>query len=194
MTLAVRQSQQLDVVLSNAKLLSDLLRMGHQVLIRDFRGSRVRVLAEHNLAGQRLRAGEAPGPVTDPLRLELLTGSGEAAGWPRPVLLGAVIEASADPVTAVQRASRWASYAARVAVVPAARLEDKALLEAQLRGVWVVTADTAGRCAVAAAGEAAATPGSARGLAHRLLDELAWEALLRRDAAPVCRVRPAATR
>jgi hypothetical protein len=96
-------------------------------------------------------------------------------------------------VMAVQRASRWASYAARVAVVPAARLDDKALLEAQLRGVWVVTADMAGRCAVAVEGEAAAVPGSARGLAHRLLDELAWEALLRRDTAPG-KVRPAATR
>jgi hypothetical protein len=193
MTLAVRKLQQLDLALSDAELLPGLLRMGHQVPIPDFRGSRVRVLAEHNLAGQHLRAGEAPGPVTDPLRLELLTGSGEAAGWPRPVLLGAVIEAFADPVMAVQRASRWASYAARVAVVPAARIDDKALLEAQLRGVWVVTADTAGRCAVAAEGEAAAAPGSARGLAHRLLDELTWEALLRRDAAPG-RVRPAATR
>ena len=75
-----------------------------------------------------------------------------------------------------------------------ARLNDKALLEAQLRGVWVVTADTAGRCAVAVEGEAAAVPGSARGLAHRLLDELAWEALLRRDAAPAGGIRPAATR
>ena len=168
--------------------------MGHQVPIPDFRGARVRLLAEHNLAGQRLRAGEAPGPVTDPLRLELLTGSGEATGWPRPVVLGAVIEAFADPVMAVQRASRWASYAARVAVVPAARLDDRALLEAQLRGVWVVTADTAGRCAVAVEGEAAGVPGSARGLAHRLLDELAWEALLRRDAAPAGGIRPAATR
>lgn len=144
---------------------------------------RVRVLAEHDLAGQRLRGG-APEPVTDPLRLELLTGSGEAPGWPRPVVLGAVIEAFPDPVVAVQRASRWASYAARVAVVPQARLNDRALLEAQLRGVWVVAADASGRFAVAAEGERAAAPGSARGLAHRLLDELAWAALLRQDAAP----------
>ena len=121
MTLAVRPSQQLNLVLSDAELLPGLLGMGHQVPIPDFRGARVRVLAEHNLAGQRLRAGEAPGPVTDPLRLELLTGSAEATGWPRPVVLGAVIEAVTDPVMAVQRASRWASYAARVAVVPAAR-------------------------------------------------------------------------
>ena len=193
MTFAVRHSRQLDLALSDEMLLPGLLGMGHQVPIPDFRGARVRVLADYDLAGQRLRAG-APEPVTDPLRLELLTGSGEAPQWPRPVVLGAVVEAFADPVVAVQRASRWASYAARVAVVPQARLNDRALLEAQLRGVWVVAAGAAGRFEVAAEGERAAAPGSARGLAHRLLDELAWEALLRQDAAPPGRVRPAATR
>jgi hypothetical protein len=192
MTLAVRQSRQLDLVLSDAELLPGLLGMGRQVPIPDFRGARVRVLAELDRAGRRLR-DEEPRPVTDPLRLELLTGSGEAPDWPRPVVLGAVIEALADPVMAVQRASRWASYAARVAVVPAARLDDQALLEAQLRGVWVVAADASGHCVVAVEGERSAAPGSVRGLAHRLLDELAWEALLRQDAAPG-RVRPAATR
>jgi hypothetical protein len=193
MTLAIQQSQQLELALSDGKLLPNLLGMGHQVHIPDFRGVRVRVLAEHDLAGQR-RRGQAPEPVTDPLRLELLTGSGEAPGWPRPVVLGAAIEAFPDPVVAVQRASRWASYAARVAVVPQARLNDGALLEAQLRGVWVVAADGSGRFEVAAEGERAAVPGSARGLAHRLLDELAWAALLRRDATPPGGVRPAATR
>jgi hypothetical protein len=58
------------------------------------------------------------------------------------------------------------------------------LLEAQLRGVWVVTATASGRCEVAAEGELTAAPGSVPGLAHRLLDELVWETLLRRDAAP----------
>jgi hypothetical protein len=193
MTLVVRHSQQLDLARSDGKLLLGLLGMGHQVPIPDFRGLRVRVLAEHDLAGQRLRA-EAPEPVTDPLRLELLTGSGEAPDWHRPVVLGAVVEAFPDPVMAVQRASRWASYAARVAVVPEARLSDRALLEAQLRGVWVVTAGASGRFEVAAEGERAAAPGSVRGLAHRLLDELAWEALLRQDAAPPGAVRSAATR
>ena len=108
--------------------------------------------------------------------------------------LGAVIEACANPVLAVQQASRWASYAARVAVTPLAGLNDRALLEAQLRGVWVVTVDASEHFAVAAEGEQTATPGSARGLAHRLLDELAWAALLRRDAGPPGTVRPAATR
>lgn len=191
MTLAVRQSRQLDLVLSDAELLPGLLGMGYQVPIPDFRGTRVRVLAEHDLAGQCLRAG-APEPVTDPLRLELLTGSGEAPDWPRPVVLGAVIEALPDPVMAVQRASRWASYAARVAVVPAVRLDDQTLLEAQLRGVWVVTVDMSGRCAVAVEGECTAAQGSVRGLAHRLLDELVWEAL--RGRMPPGNVRPAATR
>lgn len=193
MAFAIRQAQQLDLAVSDGKLLPGLLEMGRQVPIPEFRGVRMRVLAEHDLAGQRLRVG-TPQPMTDPLHLELLTGSGEALGWPRPVVLGAVIEAFPDPVAAVQRASRWASYAARVAVVPEARLNDRALLEAQLRGVWVVTADASGRFEVAAVGERAAAPGSARGLAHRLLDELAWAALIRQDATPPDGVRSAATR
>ena len=101
----------------------------------------MRLLAKHDPAGQRRRAAHVPQPVTDPLRLELLTGSGDAPSSPRPVALGAVIEACANPVLAVQQASRWASYAARVAVTPLAGLNDRALLEAQLRGVWVVTVD-----------------------------------------------------
>jgi hypothetical protein len=192
MTFAFRQSQQLNLALSDEELLPGLLEMGHQVPIADFRGVRVQVLVGHDLVGQHRRAG-APGPVTDPLRLELLTGPGEAPEWPRPVVLGGVIEAFPDPVVAVQRASRWASYGARVAVVPQARLTDRVLLEAQFRGVWVITADASGWLEVAAAGERAAVPGSVRGLAHRLLDELAWAALLRRDAGPGG-VRSAATR
>jgi hypothetical protein len=193
MKLAVRQSQRLELALSDEGPLPGLLGMGHQLLILSFRKDRVRVLAGHNPEGQQCRA-QAPAPVTDPLRLELLTGSGEAPGWGRPVSLEAVVEACPDPVLAVQRASRWASYAARVAVVPQERLDDRALLEAQLRGVWVVTAAPAGRFEVAVAGERAAAAGSVRGLAHRLLDELAWEALRRRDSAAAGEVRPVATR
>jgi hypothetical protein len=77
MTLAIRHSQQLELALSDVRLLRVLLGMGHQVPIPDFRGVRVPVLAEHDLADQRLRAKSLE-PVTDPLRLELLTGSGEA--------------------------------------------------------------------------------------------------------------------
>jgi hypothetical protein len=193
MALVTWHSQQLELALSDSRLLPGLLGMGHQVLIPDFRGLRVRVLAQHDLAGQRLRA-EAPEPVTDPLCLELLTGFGEAPGWHRPVVLGAVVEALPDPALAVQRASRWASYAARVAIVPEARMADRVLLEAQLRGVWVVTVGASGRFEVAVEGERMAVPGSARGLAHRLLDELAWAALLRQEAARPGGVRSAATR
>lgn len=75
MTLSIRHLQQLELALSDARLLPGLLRMGHQVPIPDFCG--VRVLAEHDLAGQRLRA-EIPEPVTDSLRLELLTDRGKA--------------------------------------------------------------------------------------------------------------------
>lgn len=77
MTLAIRHPQQLQLALSDARLLPCLLGMGHQVPILGFRGVRVRVLAEDDLAGQRLRA-EALEPVTDPLRLELLTRPGES--------------------------------------------------------------------------------------------------------------------
>jgi hypothetical protein len=193
MTFAIQQSQQLDQALSDDGLLISLLRMGRQVPIPDFRGSPVRVLAEYDLEGQGLRT-EAPEPVTDPVCLELLTGSGQASDWPRPVVLGAVIEACPDPVVAVQQASRWASYAARVAVVPEARLDDRALLEAQLRGVWVVAVRGSGRFELAGEGERRPSPGSIRGLAHRLLDELTWAALLRQDAAPPGGFRSVATR
>jgi hypothetical protein len=77
MTLSIRHSQQLELALSDVRLLPSLLGMGHQVPILDFWVVRMRVLAEHDLAGQRLRA-EAPEPVTDPLRLELLPESRES--------------------------------------------------------------------------------------------------------------------
>ena len=108
--------------------------------------------------------------------------------------LGAVIEACANPVLAVQQASRWASYAARGWVTPLAGLNDRALLEAQLRGVWVVTVDASEHFAVAAEGERTATPGSARGSRTGCWTRSAWAALLRRDAGPPGTVRPAATR
>jgi hypothetical protein len=116
--------------------------------------------------------------VTDPLHLELLTGAADAPGWLRPVALHAAIEARADPLLAVQRASRWASYAARLAVVPAERLSDQVLLEARPRGVWLVAAaGKAHKFRVVVAGQRRPTAGSARGLPHRLLDELIWTEL-----------------
>jgi hypothetical protein len=180
MTLAIRRPQRLELGFSDSLLLPDLLCMPGKLVILSFRGTRIQVLAAHDFEGSRLRS-DAPGPVTDPFQLELLTGSGEAPGWRRPVVLRAVLETCLDPVLAVQRASRWASYAARVAVVPQARLSSRAVLEAQLRGVWVVTTGTPGEFQLAAIGERAPVAGSVRGLAHRLLDELIWEALLEQD-------------
>lgn len=181
MKLATRQ-QDSDLVLSSQNVMPDLLGMSGMSVILRFRGTRILVIAADNLAGQRARSPAAE-PVTDPLHLELLSGSGEAPGWHRPVLLQAVIESRSDPVMAVQRASRWASYSARVAVVPQTQLNDRALLEAQLRGVWVVVSSEHGQFHIAMAGERASSPGSVRGLSHRLLDELIWEAF-RKQKAP----------
>lgn len=163
--------------------LSALLGMPGWLISVTFRGTRIRVLADHDRAGQQART-TAPWPVTDPLHLELLTGSADTPGWPRPVALYAVMEVRDDPLLAVQRASRWASYAARVAVAPGGRLSDQVRLEARLRGVWLVT--TAGKgCAfkVVVAGQRGPVAGSARGLPHRLLDELAWAELDRSQKA-----------
>jgi hypothetical protein len=167
--------------------------MPGKVVTLNFRGTRIIVIAAENPEGQRAGSAAAE-PVTDLLHLELLSGSGEAPGWPRPVLLQAVIEARSDPVLAVQRASRWASYSARVAVVPQARLNDRALLEARLRGVWVIAASASGQLQIALAGERASAASSVRGLTHRLLDELTWEALREQESASSASVRSAATR
>lgn len=189
---ATRQLQHSDLVLSGQDVLPDLLGMSGISVILRFRGTRVQVIAADNLEGQRARSPAAE-PVTDPLHLELLSGSGEATGWQRPVLLQAIIESRSDPVVAVQRASRWASYSARVAVVPQTRLNDHALLEARLRGVWVVVPDELGQLQIAMVGERTSTAGSVRGLSHRLLDELIWEALRKQRSASTVAVRSAAT-
>jgi hypothetical protein len=150
--------------------------MSGKLLMVSFRGTKIRVLAQQCPDGQRERS-DAPVPVTDPVQLELLTGVGEAPDWPRPVSLKAIVERRSDPVLAVQQASRWASYGARVAVTPMAGLNEQALLEARLRGVWLVAAGGPRRFDVAVTGEPGPTSGSSRGLAHRLLDELIWERL-----------------
>ena len=161
--------------------LAALLGMPGRLVSVTFRGTRIRILADHDRAAQQARTA-ARRPVTDPFHLELLTGPADAPGWPRPVALHAVIEARADPLLAVQRASRWASYAARVAVTPAGPVSDQARLEAQLRDVWLLTAAGEGRAfAVVVAGEGGPVAGAARGLPHRLLDELVWAELDRRE-------------
>jgi hypothetical protein len=192
MKLTAERSQRLDLVLPDLEILPGLLGMSGKHVMLSFRGARIHVIAAENPEGQQARS-TAPEPVTDPFHLELLSGSAETADWHRPVLLQGVVESRRDPVLAVQRASRWASYSARVAVVPEARLEDRALLEAQLRGVWIVTFRAPRQFQVALAGERTAAAGSVRGLAHRLLDERVWEAL-RQQTGPVVAVRPAATR
>jgi hypothetical protein len=78
MTLAIRHSQRLELVVSDVRLMPVLLGMGHQVPIQDFRGVRVPVLAEHDLADQSLRA-KALEPVTDPLRLNCSPDPGKPA-------------------------------------------------------------------------------------------------------------------
>lgn len=167
--------------------------MPGKVVSLSFRGTRIQVIAADNPVGQRVRSAAAE-PVIDLLQLELLSGSGEATDWPRPVLPQAIIETRSDPVLAVQRASRWASYCARVAVVPQAGLNDRALLEARLRGVWIVTASVSGQLQIALAGERGSAASSVRGLAHRLLDELIWEALREQNNASTAAARSAATK
>ncbi|RSN55831.1 hypothetical protein DMH08_25500 [Actinomadura sp. WAC 06369] len=148
---------------------------GHCLTVR-FRGEPVTVVAELDEAGVARR--QEP-PVTDAAHLELLTGIGAAPRWPRPVRLNAVITHRKDPVRAVRRASRWASYASRIAVAPAARVDDRALVGAHARGVWVVgyEEDRPSPFRLAAHGEDGPSAGSERGLGHRLLDELIWDAL-----------------
>jgi hypothetical protein len=190
----IQPLQQLDLVSFDMTRLPGLLGMPGRVVKLSFRGVRIQVIATENPEGQRARPESAAEPVTDLLRLELLSASADAPDWPRPVLLQAAAEACVDPVLSVQRASRWASYCARVAVVEQARLNDRALLEAQLRGVWIVVAGADRQGQVAVAGERAAVAGSVRGLAHRLLDELVWSALRDHERGPTVAVRSAATR
>jgi hypothetical protein len=190
---AIRQRQRFDLAVSHWMDLPDLLGMPGKVVKLSFRGARIRVLAAENPMGLRARPAMTE-PVTDPCQLELLSGPGEASDWPRPVSMQAIIEVGSDPLAVVQRASRWASYCARVAIAPSARLNDQALLEAQLRGVWLLLTSTSSQLQVAMIGEQTAAAGSVRGLAHRLLDELVWEALSASAKAPKTAVRPAATR
>jgi hypothetical protein len=106
--------------------------------------------------------------------VEALEAAGAAAGSGHglPVQVHAAIEAGRDPVRVLARASRWASYAARVAVVPQERVSDVVLLEASLRGIWVVGAGVGQRPQVCSVGELGPTPGSVSGPHHRALYDL----------------------
>lgn len=192
MKTTTQHTRRFDLGSSEGQALPGLLGMHGQLVIVSFRGARVRVLASHNPGGQQARVSVAAEPVTDPYHLELLSGADDASSWPRPVFLHAVIEPRLDPVLAVQRASRWASYAARVAVAPEGRLNDRAVLEAQLRGVWIA-ASSPSQLRIVAAGEQGPAAGSVRGLAHRLLDELIWAALPRGTGDAAIAAKSAAT-
>jgi hypothetical protein len=124
--------------------------------------------------------------------VEALAAAGAAAGSGRdlPVQVHAAIEAGRDPARVLARASGWASYAARVAVVPQERVSDVVLLEASLRGIWVVGAGR--RPQVCSVGELGPTPGSVSGPHHRALYDLVAAALDLQGARGRC-VRPAAT-
>lgn len=151
-----------------------LLGVPGQSVTVAFRGRRCTVVAEQQLdrPGRPSGYGE---PITDILSLELISGQGEQPDWPRPVCLHAIIETGRDALRTVHRASRWASYAARVAVVPEECLTEQACLDASLRGVWVIVAGQSSRVVVS--GQWGPPVGAARGLLHRLLDEVVAEAL-----------------
>jgi hypothetical protein len=145
-----------------------LLGLPGRVCRTRFRGESVTVVADTTADRS---------PITDVLSLELVSGSGEDSDWPRPVVVHAVVVTGRDALRAVQRASQWASYAARVAIVPADRVSDHVLAEAGLRGVWLLTAEPGKDPRVVSPGETGLTLGAARGLLHRLLDEVVLEAM-----------------
>ncbi|MGW5716088.1 hypothetical protein ACWEVP_07970 [Amycolatopsis sp. NPDC003865] len=158
--------------------LPTLLGSTGEVLTVRFRSQAVTVIAR----GEPSAGGEpARQPLTDVVALELATEGPDAAAWPRPVAIDAVVVTGRDPVRTVKRASRWASYATRVAIVPPERISNQALVEANFQGVWLLAAGE--QLEVRVAGERGATPGSCRGLFHRLLDEVVFAALQRRSSA-----------
>ncbi|MEV7093275.1 hypothetical protein AB0M80_10540 [Amycolatopsis sp. NPDC051045] len=165
-------------LLHAAEAVSGLLGVPGRVCTVRFQGQAVTAVAELDRSAHDVLHRE---PTTDLLALELVSGSAENLEWARPVTIQAIVVAGLDPVRAVQRAARWASYASRVAIVPADRITEHAMVEAALRGVWLVAAGCPVQ--IASAGEVGPAPGSSRGLLHRLLDEVIL-AELRSDSAP----------
>lgn len=169
-----------------------LLGLPGQLVEVGFRGRGCAVVAEPDPAGLASRPAGYEAPVTDLMHLELASGSGQESVWPRPVRLHVVVEAGRDPLRALTRASRWASYAGRVAVVPAERVDDRVRLEASLRGIWLVSAGE--RFTLAVAGEHGPVTGAAQGLTHRLFDEVVYAALDTSGVPEVGASRPGALR
>lgn len=156
-----------------------LVGMPGRVVAVRFRGRRCTALAE--LRSQEAGCGA---PITDVVSLELISGSGDQPNWTGHARVHALIETGHDALRTVHRASRWASYAARVAVVPGDRVTEQACLEASLRGVWLIAADEGPRVAVA--GQRGAVAGAARGPLHRLLDELVAAQLMNDGRRATC--------
>lgn len=175
--LATSHSRALDAAVNDVP---GLLGLPGRPVTVVFRGRSCTVVAEQQPDSSG-RPPEYREPITEILSLELVSGQGEQPDWPRPVCLHAIIETGRDALRTVHRASRWASYAARVAVVPEERLTEQACLEASLRGVWVIV--TGQSLQVAVSGQWGPATGAARGLLHRLLDEVVAEALATGGAA-----------
>lgn len=126
------------------------------------------------LAASRVR-GPYPRPVTDLLDLELMLGAGldpDLLG--DPAELTVAVEPFHTSSVAIARASQWAAFCTRVAVIPPKALKPRDALEAQYRGIWVI--DTDGHVLVT--GDIGPWPGSSSGIMHRQLAEALWEHVL----------------
>lgn len=141
-----------------------------------FRGECVRGIAVLNpeVVARRLE-GTYPRPITELINLELASSvEHDSSCWAEPAQLEVAVVPHRAPMAAINRASRWASYCTRVAVVPVGSiLKETAALEAQVRGVWVLDSD--GRILVN--GHLGAWPTSGRGILHWLLAEELWRKL-----------------
>lgn len=141
-----------------------------------FRGECVRGIAVLNTEVVARRVGGVyPRPITDLMNLDLAASTQpDSSSWAEPAQLEVVVVPHQAPMAAINRASQWASYCTRVAVVPVgAVLKETSALEAQVRGVWVLDCD--GRVLVN--GHLGAWPTSGRGILHWLLAEALWSEL-----------------
>jgi hypothetical protein len=155
---------------------AELMGLSGQAVTVNFRGRRCTVVAQLRPEGFARRPPCSREPMTDVMSLELASGSGEVPGWSRPVDLHAVIESGRDALRTVQRAFRWVSCAAWVALVPEERVTERACFEASLVGGWVIATGEPSRVVVR--GEGGPVTGARRSVVHRLLDEIVAEALL----------------
>jgi len=154
----------------------DLSGATGEVVEVSFRGDRVRGIAELDSAVISARlAGPYPRPITDLLNLDLVLATETHPSMDaEPARLQVAVVPRQAPMAAIKRASQWAAWCTRVAVIPAgAILRERAALEAQVRGVWVLDSDGV----VLVNGHHGCWPTSRRGFLHRLLAEVLWEVL-----------------